>query len=93
MKSVIRVLTVGGQNKNVDVLQKQNTLKENFWFSRGQIDNKAVLVQFMAWRRVGGKNTWLMVTLFTDAYIYGLVQERRNSIANALELRLSCTNP
>ena len=25
--------------------------------------------------------------------IYGLVQERRNSIANALELRLSCTNP
>ena len=23
----------------------------------------------------------------------GLVQERRNSIANALELRLSCTNP
>ena len=27
------------------------------------------------------------------AYIDGLVQERRNSIANALELRLSCTNP
>ena len=25
--------------------------------------------------------------------IYGLVQEKRNSIANALELRLSCTNP
>ena len=25
--------------------------------------------------------------------IDGLVQERRNSIANALELRLSCTNP
>ena len=23
----------------------------------------------------------------------GLVHERRNSIANALELRLSCTNP
>ena len=23
----------------------------------------------------------------------GLVQERRSSIANALELRLSCTNP
>ena len=23
----------------------------------------------------------------------GLLQERRNSIANALELRLSCTNP
>ena len=28
-----------------------------------------------------------------DRYIDGLVQERRKSIANALELRLSCTNP
>ena len=28
-----------------------------------------------------------------QTYIDGLVQERRNSIANALELRLSCTNP
>ena len=26
-------------------------------------------------------------------FIDGLVQERRNSSANALELRLSCTNP
>ena len=26
-------------------------------------------------------------------YINGLVQEKRNSIANALELRLSCTDP
>ena len=26
-------------------------------------------------------------------YLDGLVQERRNSIANALELCLSCTNP
>ena len=25
--------------------------------------------------------------------VNGLVQERRNSIANALELHLSCTNP
>ena len=31
----------------------------------------------------------LVLTLYID----GLVQERRNSIANALELRLSCTNP
>ena len=29
----------------------------------------------------------------TQGYINGLVQERRNSIANALELHLSCTNP
>ena len=28
-----------------------------------------------------------------EVHIAGLVQERRNSIANALELRLSCTNP
>ena len=30
---------------------------------------------------------------FHQSQIDGLVQERRNSIANALELRLSCTNP
>ena len=30
---------------------------------------------------------------YTIQYIDGLVQEKRNSIANALELRLSCTNP
>ena len=29
----------------------------------------------------------------STAYIDGLVHERHNSIANALELRLSCTNP
>ena len=28
----------------------------------------------------------------SEAQVNGLVQERRNSIANALELRLSCTN-
>ena len=33
------------------------------------------------------------MTLFTDAYIDGLVQERRNSSAFAMELRLSCANP
>ena len=33
-----------------------------------------------------------MVSL-APLHIDGLVQERRNSIANALELRLSCTNP
>ena len=29
----------------------------------------------------------------SEEYIDGLVQERRNSIANALELRFSFTNP
>ena len=28
-----------------------------------------------------------------QGHIDGLMQERRNSIANAMELRLSCTNP
>ena len=28
-----------------------------------------------------------------SVYIDGFVQKRRNSIANTLELRLSCTNP
>ena len=33
------------------------------------------------------------ITLGCDWYINGLLQERRNSIANAMELSLSCTNP
>ena len=37
------------------------------------------------------KDSWNSVTTYD--YIDGWVQERRNSIANALELRLSCTNP
>ena len=32
-------------------------------------------------------------TYFSALHIDGLVQERHNSIANALELRLSCINP
>ena len=31
--------------------------------------------------------------VWSMAHVSGLVQERRNSIANALELRFSCTNP
>ena len=34
-----------------------------------------------------------MVVWLSYPYIDGLVEERCNSIANALELRLSCTNP
>ena len=30
---------------------------------------------------------------YMDGYIDGLVQERRNSIANTMECRVSCTNP
>ena len=31
--------------------------------------------------------------MIVQEYMDRLVQEKRNSIANALELRLSCTNP
>ena len=59
----------------------------------GPIDNKTVLIHAVACRW-----TWA-ITLTCDVpvryrlYIDGLVQERRNSIALAMELRLSCTNP
>ena len=33
------------------------------------------------------------ILIFEEMYVEGFVQERRNSIANALELHLSCTNP
>ena len=34
-----------------------------------------------------------MLIIFMADYLDGLVQERRNSSANALEVRLFCTNP
>ena len=50
------------------------------------------------------KNVWLNLDCYHSSLVYlgnavkckdtdGLVQKWRNSIANALELRLSCTNP
>ena len=40
------------------------------------------------------ENVWIYATCFrSDTDVNGLVQERRNSIANSQELRLSCTNP
>ena len=48
----------------------------------------------------GGQSCYPFINLLkthccvrSQQYIDGLVQERRNSIANALELRFSCTNP
>ena len=40
-----------------------------------------------------GQNTMAPDNRLNSRHIDGLVQERRNSIANALELCLSCTNP
>ena len=40
------------------------------FFSKGPIDNKAVLVQIMAWRRTGDKPlSEQALTQFTDAYM------------------------
>ena len=46
-------------------------------------------------RQIIGESLWLtdQVIMLMPYHIHGLVQERRNSIANALELRLSCTHP
>ena len=33
------------------------------------------------------------ITILVPSHVDELMQERRNSTANALELRLSCTNP
>ena len=47
------------------------------WGSHYSLDQALTLAEAMAWCH----------------HLNGLVQERRNSIANALEVRLSCTNP
>ena len=57
-------------------------------------DPKSEFIQVMAWYSTGDKLLpELILTQLTSAYMDGLVQERRNSIADALELRISCTNP
>ena len=44
-------------------------------------------------RRQWSRDMWVVVYISVLEHIDGLVQERRNSIAKALELRLSCTKP
>ena len=53
-----------------------------------QIDHEGHAFEFIAQRY-----SWPWSKKFPIYNIDGLVQERRNSIANALELHLSCTNP
>ena len=59
---------------------------------KGTIYIMPAFVQIMGWRLTGDKplSKPLMV-LFSDAYIYDLVQDCSNSIAKALELLQSCT--
>ena len=46
------------------------------------------IFRFVTWN-----HTYLVLPFLPLSYFDGLVQERNNSTANALELRLSCTNP
>ena len=56
--------------------------------------NKLALLQVMSWCWKGDKSLpEPMLTQLIDLHIDGLVREERNSIARALDLRLSCTNP
>ena len=56
---------------------------------RSPIDNKPAMARVMAWRRTGDKPLpEPMMSARTDMFM----QERRNSSALAMELRLSCTN-
>ena len=48
------------------------------------------LIQGLLWVK---RHTKPLTQWFLETDINGLVQERRNPIANALELRLSCNNP
>ena len=53
-----------------------------------------VIATHVGIRNTQSFNGWLLqVFHLLWSYFNGLVQERRNSIANALELCLSCTNP
>ena len=47
----------------------------------------------LAWTSCGINSLVIGDLIRHDSYIGGLVQERRNSSALAMELRLSCTNP
>ena len=61
-----------------------------YFDSQGLIcNNKSALVQVMAWCWIGNKP----LSELTMTQINGLVQERRNFSAFAMELHLSCTNP
>ena len=56
----------------------------------------SILTKYIPWMYFFGSHSDLYsasVTACMQYHIDGLVQERRNSSANALELRLSCTNP
>ena len=68
-----------------------------YYVTRLQWVNYGCLL-WVFWRKMIYKWTWLYFHAKSSLFKFhmhfdGLVQERRNSVANALELRLSCTDP
>ena len=64
----------------------------DFWMRRIPL-RQAINGLAMVWYCVGAELMLEALFICKVHYIDGLVQERRNSIANALELLLSCTDP
>ena len=70
-------------------------------FLKGFVGTGAIVTLTLCWEnkpeKYGQKQYILNHNLTKQSMNYehidGLIQERRNSIANALELSLSCTNP
>ena len=75
-------------NKNLCILIKIS-LK---CISKGPINHKSAMIHVMACHQTSHYLDQCWPRRLTP-YIHRLVQEWRNSTANALELRLSCTNP
>ena len=57
--------------------------------SQSMVTDSSYVSHILHWQGATNVNNEKRYILYID----GLVQERRNSIANALELRLPCTNP
>ena len=66
---------------------KADKWMQNLEHSQAELYNDSLIIAGCLQSDSLGIQIWIVL------YINGLVQERRNFIANALELRLSCTDP
>ena len=91
----ITTLCHGSTFHNIDSLLEEST-------GYGGFPSQKVINVVLWWGLVVNLNKllnkqssclWLFIQCHCNGYVDGLVQERRNFIANALELYLSCTNP
>ena len=94
IRAIILIISILNTNVTINVLIK--------WCYRKKVLRNHELHLTMIYYRMKLWKLWSVGTAeFNTAYFHalwfyevdGLVQERRNSISNALELRLSCTNP